>query len=368
MRFGVDEETETAFTDGERIVFGVEFLENLNDHDLDMVMMHEILHVALYHCFRGNDYDTETFNIACDIVVNSNILYENNMDLSSITLSKYGESMHLTPEGEEGYKYIPEQIYKMLMVNAPKKRKGTREGKCDEMWDDHSKWGQGSTDEAMLRDTWIKNIREAIETVSIRNSAQQRGTLPLCAQRLLTEMKEAQTDWKRVLNEFIQEEITDYSFFPPDRRFDESPFFLPDYNEKDDSVEDVLFMIDTSGSMSDEMIAAAYSEINGAFGQFNGRLKGWLGFFDAEVVEPVPFTTEDEFKIIRPYGGGGTRFDIIFKYVNERMEKPPVSIIILTDGYAPFPKQEEARGIPVLWLLNNTEVTPPWGKVTRIKI
>ena len=45
-----------------------------------------------------------------------------------------------------------------------------------------------------------------------------------------------------------------------------------------------------------------------------------------------------------------------------------VSIIILTDGYAPFPKEHLAMGIPVLWLLNNEEVKPPWGKVARIKV
>lgn len=66
------------------------------------------------------------------------------------------------------------------------------------------------------------------------------------------------------MNDFIQEEVVDYSFAPPDRRFDDSPFFLPDFNGKEDRVEDILFMIDTSGSMSDDMIAAAYSEVKGA--------------------------------------------------------------------------------------------------------
>ena len=50
------------------------------------------------------------------------------------------------------------------------------------------------------------------------------------------------------------------------------------------------------------------------------------------------------------------------------MEQPPASIIVLTDGYAPFPKEEAAMGIPTLWLINNDDVTPPWGKVARIKV
>lgn len=127
-------------------------------------------------------------------------------------------------------------------------------------------------------------------------------------------------------------------------------------------------MIDTSGCMSDRAVTAAYSEIKGAIDQFNRMLKGWLGFFDAKVVEPKPFADEDEFMIIRPQGGGGTRFDIIFDYVAKHMETPPASIIIMTDGYADFPDEKEAMGIPVLWLLVTTDVNPPWGKVTRIEV
>ena len=67
-------------------------------------------------------------------------------------------------------------------------------------------------------------------------------------------------------------------------------------------------MIDTSGSMSDDMITAAYSEVKGAIDQFGGKLEGWLGFFDAAIIEPKRFTSLDEFKIIKPAGGGGTDF------------------------------------------------------------
>lgn len=182
-------------------------------------------------------------------------------------------------------------------------------------------------------------------------------------------MRKPQTDWRTILNDFVQQEIVDYSFTPPDRRFDESPFFLPDFNDKDDIVEDILFMIDTSGSMSDDMITAAYSEVKGAIDQFNGKLKGWLGFFDAAVIEPKPFASQSEFEIIKPAGGGGTDFQIIFEYVQEHMQdRLPAGIIILTDGYAPFPKEKLADGIPVLWLLNNDDVNPGWGKVARIKV
>ena len=86
----------------------------------------------------------------------------------------------------------------------------------------------------------------------------------------------------------------------------------------------------------------------------------WVGFFDAAIVVPEPFESMEEFEIIRSKEGGGTDFQIIFEYIQANMtEKMPVGIIILTDGYAPFPEEKSALGIPVLWLLNNEKVNPP---------
>lgn len=40
----------------------------------------------------------------------------------------------------------------------------------------------------------------------------------------------------------------------------------------------------------------------------------------------------------------------------------PSQIIIITDGYDRFPKEEEAMGTPVLWLINNEDAKPPWAR------
>ena len=382
MTYAVSEEIETACTDGVKITFGTEFLTHLSDSELDFVMMHEILHVVLQHCTRGNVEDPETFNIAADIVVNSNILLENGMKLSSITLSKYGTSMHVAPDGKEGHEYTAEQVYAMLPKNPclidagiPGSASGRAKkimAEADEItigvWDDHSQWGKYEEDDT-LRDVWVKRMEDAAKAIEIRDPSNTRGLVPAFARRILKELREPQKDWRTILNDFIQEEVVDYSFAPPDRRFGDSPFFLPDFNGKEDMVEDILFMIDTSGSMSDAMVTAAYSEVKGAIDQFDGKLKGWLGFFDAVIIEPQPFKDEEEFRIIKPAGGGGTDFQIIFEYVMKHMiDKFPASIIILTDGFAPFPQEKLAGGIPVLWLLNNETVNPPWGRIARIHV
>lgn len=407
MEFALDESCDTAATNGIKIIFGPAFLKSLDDRELDFIMMHEILHVVLQHCTRREKRDSEIFNIACDIVVNSTILRSNDMDLSSITLRSHGESMHLTPEGKEGFSYSAEEVYNMLSVygsstpnltgrkpsgaehreqksqsyNNKGKSNGSKQTDGDDRddnstqdrqdnssgWDDHSRWGTAG-DENELNELWKKRLLDACKAIEIRDPSNECGTLPLAAERLLKELRSPKLDWRTILNDFIQEEIVDYSFMPPDRRFNESPFFLPDFNDTDITAKDILFMIDTSGSMSDKEITDAYSEVRGAIDQFNGKLMGWLGFFDAEIVEPQPFENIDELKIIKPKGGGGTSFHPIFKYVREHMQNHlPASIIILTDGYVTdFPEEEASMGIPVLWLINNEDVTPLWGKVARL--
>ena len=402
MKFALDISCETAYTDGERIAFNPVFINELTDTELEFVLLHELLHVVLLHCARTKaDYDNEKFNEACDIVVNSNILHSFDMDLSKITLSRFGESIHKTPGGAEGFLYSAEDVYSMILAtegsvagkgqddkgsepddqndedndasgkspgsgDGNKRRKSGKGRPASDGFDDHSFW-KGDDEDQTQTNIWLNRMIDATEIISKAGLDKIAGVIPAGIERLLSELTKAKTDWRTVLNDFIQEEINDYSFSPPDRRFSESEFFLPDFNEKDEKIHNILFMIDTSGSMSDEMITAAYSEIKGAIDQFGGKLQGWLGFFDAEVVEPKPFESEEEFSIIRPFGGGGTSFEIIFDYVSEKMEdNPPVSIVILTDGYAPFPDEVKSMGIPVLWMINNEEVTPPWGRTTRI--
>lgn len=371
MKYGLDAECGTAYTDGKVIRFDPKFLDELNDDELDFIMMHEILHVALQHCFRGRELEKELYNIACDIVVNSNILLSNNMDTRTITLRSDGEAMHLAPNGKEGYEYTAEEVYNMLQknlgMNNAKLQSNGKTKNTTNIIDNHTKWQQIEKNEE-LEELWISRLDEVSKTIEIRDSIINRETMPAFAQRRLKELKNAQTDWREILIDFLQEEVVDYSFMPPDRRFDDCPFFLPDFNDKDIKPENILFMIDTSASMKDDMVTAAYSEVKGAIEQFNGKLIGMLGFFDAVVIEPVPFENEEEFEMIKAIGGGGTNFQIIFNYVKEYMtDNLPVSIIILTDGYAPFPKESEAMGIPVIWLLNNEKVNPSWGKVARIK-
>lgn len=361
MRFGLDENCPTAYTDGYRINFNPRFLDSLSNDETDFVMMHEIMHVVFKHCFRGRKTDPHLFNIACDIVVNSNILYSNGMNLKSITLAEYGESMHIAPNKEEGYLYTAEEVYEMFLKQGAK---GKSSVNSQQTLDDHSHWEE--TEDDFTLDEWERRIINAAESIKKRDEG--CSSLPLGVERFIDELKKATIDWRMLLNDFISLEVGDYSFTPPDRRLD-GPFFMPDFNElveMEDDPKNILFMVDTSGSINNKQITQAYSEISGAIQQFTS-LTGYLGFFDAVVYEPVEFSSVEDVLDIRPKGGGGTNFFKIFEYVH-KMEVKPKAIIILTDGYATFPPEKARQGIPVIWVINNDSVTPPWGEVARMKV
>ncbi|MCD8306610.1 MAG: VWA-like domain-containing protein [Clostridia bacterium] len=415
-----------------KVVVSPDYLKSLTDSELDFVMMHEVMHLALRHASRASDRDARLYDLACDIVVNSNIM-------TSCGIIPQGPVIHdiphLTPSGDEGCKYTAEQVYDLLkkasqQTQSPSmttgagtssgsgsssksqggsskgsskgKDKGRGQGNSSSKandsndpgeggdsdssgeggsdgdgkdssgsgngrFDDHTGWGEAGGS-SYDDDKWQNYVMDAAEAAKAREyGGSSRGTVPLGVERLIEEIRRPRIDWRVMLNDFLQEEICDYTFMPPDRRFD-GPFFLPDYNDRDYYVRDVLFMIDASGSISNKLLDAAYSEVKGALEQFDGKLQGQLGFFDAAVTPPVPFDDVSSLMRITPRGGGGTDFGIIFDYALNKMSDPPVSIIILTDGYAPIPDESVAGGIPVIWLICNEHITPSWGKVARIDL
>ncbi len=446
MKFAIDKTCEYSYTDGDRIAFNPDFLDEIDDTELEFVLMHNVLHAALSHPFRVQaDYDLEVFDEACDIVVNSNILYSFGKDKRKITLKKYGVMPHLTPSGKEGYELTLEQVYNELVHAKGKKPKskpkdsGKMNGEecsdrsesegedcADEInndassesindnkssekyasleavkaamlaknkalsmkllkkaeeekrenqsqkqhFDDHTFW-EGDDEDKSRRDQWNDRIMRATDMIMEKEDAHVGyGGPPLCAKRLVKALREPEVDWRALLNTFVQEEINDYSFAPPDKRMDDCPFFLPDFNEKNESVKNIWFLIDTSGSIGDKQIAAAYSEIISAMDAFNNKLEGLLSFTEVFVTDPIPFCDPEELLSIVPTGGGGTDFGEIFRYMQRNMmDNLPSSIVILTDGYDRYPKEEEAMDVPVLWLINNQEAPlPHWGKCARFKV
>lgn len=265
------------------------------------------------------------------------------------------EAMHLAPDGKEGRIYSAEEIYHMLLQ---------KQGKVPKVFsfDRHDLW-QGICDKTQLRDDWNGRIRNAIKACG------DSAGMPQSIRKVVQELaNRADLDWKQLLHDFLQFDQHDYTFLPPDRRYGGSDLYLPAFNvdEDDGSANDIWVCVDTSASISAEELATARTEILDAMRQ--ARLKGKISFFDSNITEPEPFESEAELKKITPNGGGGTSFQIIFDYLQERMyPEMPKAILIFTDGFARWPEEQDAMEVPVLWMISsNGRDSAPWGCVVKL--
>lgn len=256
---------------------------------------------------------------------------------------------------KEGRLYNAEEIYYMLICEQGNANEGA--------FDRHDLW-QGIYDKARLQDDWNGRIRKAVKECG------DSAGMPQSIRRIVQALAErVGLDWKQLLHDFIQFDRFDYNFLPPDRRYSDSDFYLPAYNVDEDngSANHIWVCVDTSGSISEEELACAMAEILDAMAQ--AGLKGSISFFDSQITEPVPFETEEDFKKITPSGGGGTSFQIIFDYLREKLcGDLPRAILVFTDGYAKWPKEQDALEVPVLWLISREgKDDAPWGRVAKLR-
>lgn len=351
----------TACTDMRFIRFDPEFMEHLNEQDLEFVMRHELLHCVLQHPLRGRGLHHRMYNIACDIVVNSAILRA----MENPTLFLTDEAipvMHLAPDGREGADCSAEEIYDMLrlkygdlpddlMRQALEKDFGKR-------LDSHEEWDD-MEEETLLAAEWRDILRKECERLDSPEEIP-----PVIREWLNRDDYQSKIDWRRILHDFLQSSVDymDYTFHPPDRRFADSEYIFPAFSPVDaESIHDLWLLVDTSGSISDEDLRMVYGEVRSCLDMFPG-FQGTISFFDTQVTDPVPLTSVGDLEKILPEGGGGTSFEAIFQYMKDNLsENLPASIVVMTDGWAVCPEEESTMGVPVLWILKDPPFDPPWG-------
>ena len=382
-------------TNGRCIYFAPDFLDKLYEYEIDYILCHQIMHIIYGDLWRPYDREGDNYHLACDILTNLHLYKcgftkDRYPHLGEVQLKIPGESANpIDMSTEEIFNLLPFNLYmfderirnKFLMDNDLWWSQKDDLGHTGEIILDIPEMDgilkeqnaielTAADGDDALRQDWHGRSALAVKSMKAMNSSKNGvSNVPEFIQRMIEKMKDPTIDWRKILNNFVQERICDYSFSPPDRRFADTGFFLPDFNERDFVCKEVLFMADTSCSVRDRELAIVYSEIKGAIEQFDGKLSGKLGFFDADVTPPLPFEGVDDLMKIIPYGGGGTDFRVIFEYLqNCQRDELPACLVIFTDGDGPYPDETEAMGIPVLWIINNHRFTPPWGKVTRVTL
>ena len=360
----------TACTDMNSILFDPSFVYEISDTELKFILLHELMHCVLKHCTRGRGKIDMIYNIACDIVVNSIILEA--MGLDDIII-RSSPAMHTAPDGSEGRLHSAEEVYDMLLASADGESGGGSmtsgfggadggDGSSGGTVDSHEQWKSIECTD-MAETIWNKNVVDA------GKRSGSGKAIPETIRRVLIDIKrEPKIDWRIVLREFIQHDRGGYTFTPPDKKLLHLDTILPEFNPDvyGTKAENLWFLIDTSGSVNNQGIAEAMGEVKDAMEQI-GNMAGKISFFDHRIYDPIPFESVEELMRVKPVGGGGTSFMRIFTYLKNNLDQlDPRAIIIITDGYADFPDEDAALGIPVIWVIIDSGVEAPFGERVHI--
>ncbi len=345
----------TAGTDGKHLIVDPHFAEQLSDEELSMIIMHEVLHCALSHMARRKNKNPVWWNIACDIVINSMILLQKKEDDYCIGDTNM---MHRMPDGSEGYQYTAEEAYNILS-SCYRKKKVENE---NYILDNHEYWDDAASE--LIQDKW-----KEVVSIAVGRSA---GKIPdqIKELRPFRRRTRAIVNWKQALRDFIYtstDEEEDYSFRPPERRYRGSIIY-PGLNPSDTEViSNLLVFADKSASISAAMEQTIMDEIAGMLEMIT-EIRGRLYFFDWELSEEMSFTGKKDIrKLVIPVTCGGTSFQPIFQHTAQLKKREEVAgVIVLTDGYALIPETNPLINVPVLWIIIDSDVRPPWGRVIGI--
>lgn len=410
-------------TNGSCIYFDASWLDKLSDRSLDYALAHQLMHLKLNHLERSRLYKGDRFHYACNIVVNSHLV---RYGFIEDRLPGIGELRRETLFPKvPGSSVSPMEAYKMTPFD-PSTLSASQLARIridsDFWWDSPEDLGENgiivlspddpvpddlipsakvsgeieyylkkwkprklppvpdkkeqSEDDDILEDFDIDyitrptpNVKQLVQDIrSLKSADEENRKGDNMTERVVREVRIIPKDWRAILNHFIMDETRDYDFTPPDRRMQDLDFFLPDFNQSSTPRLNVLFMVDISGSLRNEEVSMALSELNAAIDQFGGMLQGTIGFFDTIVRRVSPIRRTTDLWTMVPGHGGGTDFNCIFNHVKEKMAMdPPSEIVIMTDGKSDFPDYSETMGIPVLWLLTNNRVRIPWGQAAYFR-
>ena len=351
------EKVETAATDGRDIFFNEQFLKSLKSSEQNALMLHEVLHMALLHVTRRQSRDPHIWNIAADIVVNDLILRNTSFAL---------------PEGaiiDHAYQdKSVEFIYECLLKNNKYKQR-KYQLKIADIGDnpESSKESILSESEKLeIESYWRDKIQVLKNSDALSNpdkyGSNSTGGLPAGFEREVENILEPEINWRHALWKYVGRTPADFDDL--DRRFLYKGLYLEGLMSE---ALEVSVCVDTSGSVSRELIDQFVGEINGILSSYP-HVKCDFFFCDCALSGPFEVSSIDEVPALK--GGGGTSFVPFFKYLeknsNNLMGAQKVSIY-LTDGYEEFP--DFVPSDPVMWLVSaDGEKTSkfPFGEVVRI--
>jgi len=192
----------------------------------------------------------------------------------------------------------------------------------------------------------------------IVKAAKTQGRLPSGWEEILEGTLKPKVDWKRVLAEFIIQNMKcDFRWLPPSRRSADYDFIFPSL--RSEGCGEIVIAIDTSGSISSAEAKQFYSEVLATFRSYPMTLHIIQCDSKVHSHDVYRFGDNPDFSKIKIHGRGGTDFRPVFKELGFR----PQVLIYLTDGDGTYPRREP--DYPVIWVLSQPRQVP-WGRTLVI--
>ena len=353
----------TAATNGRELLFNATFVHSLNANELDGVIVHELLHLALVHVPRRGLRDHMIWNIAADIHINGIIASMRQLQLPAGAIEDFGLAS-----------LCVEEIYEKLLHDgnpASKDRvtlrhQGYKLDVCDlvELPDDgrnsHESMGTAELS-AQLVNEWSTNMTCALAMTGV----QDHGSLPAALLRSVREANAPQINWKSALWRSVVRTPDDFAGF--DRRHLWRGLYV---EALESETVDIDVCIDTSGSVSDVQLSEFLGVLRSVVSSYP-TVRCRLHYADTQCVGP--FEVDVNRPLAPAIGGGGTDFRPFFAAVAAHGPAEGVSsnasqtVIYITDGYGTFP--QTAPDLEVLWVVSSGGKLSkdfPFGTVLRM--
>ena len=319
------------------------FAAPLTMREMMFLLAHEAMHYMLCHSTRRGTRDAEAWNIACDLVINDSLLH-----------GKVGDFIKGGLMFDGARNMASEELY----ADPPEGRKGDIGGGvgCD-ILDPVSEDGRPLDESEKHR----IEAQAKIDTLQASKVAKARGKLSAGLERLVDELVKVTTPWHTILERFMVTLVKDdRSWKRQNRRFIHQGVYLPG-NDYKPRMGEMIIGVDTS---------ICQPELN----EFNAHVdriietccpeKVTVIYCDNRVNHVDEFTPDDFPVRLSPYGGGGTSFDPVFKYIDEQGLEPEV-VVYLTDGYGN--QNEFTTHHQTVWLTTASQ-NFDWGTVIKYEV
>jgi predicted metal-dependent peptidase len=399
-----DDSTPTFITNGKTIRYNRAYADGLTDAELRYVLCHEIMHCSMGHLWRMAGRDVETWNKACDYVVNQ-MLDDYAAGTKHVPWTRPAGLLDVASQPQfRGLS--PEEIYRMMKEKdeggrmkdeggQPQPGAGNPSpGKSDDAGkpspapaapslqpsafspqpssspgigdfeaappDDDPQPGAEAGAESGLEGDW------QIATVQAERIANMKGNCPGAASHLVNGMKAPKVSWRDVLREFIRKSAkNDWSFARPNRRHLARGFVLPSLHSE--RMGRLVAAFDSSGSTR-RFVADFQAEVQAALDECRPERIDVI-VCDARVQHVQSFEPGDAVTI-DARGGGGTDFRPVFDHIDgdKEEDEPPVCVVYLTDLDGTYPDKEPEY--PVLWCVPpgvGSGRKVPFGEIVAVK-